>query len=227
MAQLAGVHFVRAVGRVGVLGGVAGVGGGSGSGSGGRGFAVALLLGGDDRLQVGALPALLAGAAVGGLRDLLGLVDGRLFNVGAIHGAVARHARAGGGGCCEGAGLAGRWAAFRRCRHGGWRSSASDRRLECVKMQRQRCRQLREPAWHGAAAGAWDGARVGAVVVGVKRRDGRRGPGLRGARCTMLTARCSVLAARYSGCFGLRTAGESAGVERACSGWTGAGRCSR
>jgi hypothetical protein len=52
----------------------------------GRGVLAGLLLGGDDGLQVLPLPPLLAAVAVRGLRDLLGLVDGGLLDVGAIHG---------------------------------------------------------------------------------------------------------------------------------------------
>jgi len=58
----------------------------------GRGVLVALVLRGDDGLEVLALPSLLAAVAVGSLRDLLGLVDGRLLHVGAIHGGFPRHA---------------------------------------------------------------------------------------------------------------------------------------
>lgn len=46
----------------------------------------ALILRRDDGLEVLALPSLLAAVAVCGVGDLLGLVDGRLFHVGAIHG---------------------------------------------------------------------------------------------------------------------------------------------
>jgi hypothetical protein len=52
----------------------------------GRGVLAGLLLRGDDGLQVLPLPPLLAAVAVRGLRDLLGLVDGGLLDVGAIHG---------------------------------------------------------------------------------------------------------------------------------------------
>lgn len=44
-----------------------------------------LLLGGDDGFQVLTLPPLLAPIPVRGLRNLLRLVDGGLFDVGAIH----------------------------------------------------------------------------------------------------------------------------------------------
>jgi hypothetical protein len=68
-----------------------------GAGGGRRGILAALLLlllllCGDDGLQVLALPPLLAAVAVGCLRDLLRLVDGRLLDIGAIHRALPRHA---------------------------------------------------------------------------------------------------------------------------------------
>lgn len=80
----------------------------------GRGVLAALLLRGNNGLEVLALSALLAAVAIRGLRDLLGLVDGRLFDVGAIHvgrsppraGLPVRGSReCAGGGCavCSGA----------------------------------------------------------------------------------------------------------------------------
>ena len=41
---------------------------------------------GNDGLQLAGFPPLLRAIAVGGLRNLLGLVDGRLLDVGAVHG---------------------------------------------------------------------------------------------------------------------------------------------
>lgn len=87
---------------------------------GGRGVLAALLLRGDDGLQVLALPPLLAAAAVRRLRDLLRLVDGGLLDVGAIHGAPSPP-RAGCGRLLLGAGLR---VAFRRSGRVGLRSSA-------------------------------------------------------------------------------------------------------
>jgi hypothetical protein len=58
----------------------------------GRCILAGLLLRGDDGLQVLALPPLLAAVAVRGLRDLFGLVDGGLLDVGAIHIGLPRHA---------------------------------------------------------------------------------------------------------------------------------------
>lgn len=56
----------------------------------GRCILAGLLLRGNNGLQVLALPPLLASISVRRLRDLLRLVDGRLFDVGAIHGALVR-----------------------------------------------------------------------------------------------------------------------------------------
>ena len=58
----------------------------------GRSVLAGLLLRGNDGLQVLALPPLLPAVAVGCLRDLLRLVDGRLLDIGAIHIGLPRHA---------------------------------------------------------------------------------------------------------------------------------------
>jgi hypothetical protein len=50
-----------------------------------------LLLRGNNGLQVLALPPLFAAVPVGSLRDLLRLVDGRLFYVGAVHRGALIH----------------------------------------------------------------------------------------------------------------------------------------
>ena len=114
----------RGRGRVGRVGqrvavglGVRVEGRARGGGGAGRGIGA---LGGDDGLEVLALPPLLAAVAVGGLGDLLGLVDGRLFDVGAIH--------RGGGRGGEGG------SAFRRSGRVGQRSWAT-------KLQRGRGRR--------------------------------------------------------------------------------------
>ena len=56
----------------------------------GTGAGTLLIVGGDDGLQILALPPLLAsvtiGSIVGGSRDLLSFVDGGLFHVISIHG---------------------------------------------------------------------------------------------------------------------------------------------
>ena len=75
------------------IGAIGGLGGG-GAGGGGGGVLGFLRLGGDDGLEVLALSALLARAAIRGVRDLLRLVDGRLLDVGAIHRGLPRHALA-------------------------------------------------------------------------------------------------------------------------------------
>ncbi len=52
----------------------------------GRGILAALFVCSNDGLEIGALPPLLAAAAVCSLGYLLGLVDGGFLDVGAIHG---------------------------------------------------------------------------------------------------------------------------------------------
>ena len=65
--------------------------------AGGAALLALALFGGDDGLEVLALPALLAPAAIGGVRNLLGLLDGSLLNIcGAVHGEIA-----GDGGCLQ------------------------------------------------------------------------------------------------------------------------------
>lgn len=89
-----------------------------------------LLLGGDDGLQVLALPALLAAGAVRSLRDLLGLVDGRLLDVGAIHRGRARLALGGERRAARGCGCGA--CAIRRSGRVGQRSSAGGGRLRVL-----------------------------------------------------------------------------------------------
>lgn len=103
-----------------------------------------LLLGGDDGLEVGALPALLASVAIGGLCNLLGLVDGGLLDIGAVHvGVVAVH---------TGEGALGRGAV----RLVSWRRMGATGDREIGEARRARLIE-RLPSGARAVGGVWGG----------------------------------------------------------------------